>query len=145
MKTNLPIHQAAGYKSPSQIARVVTEHWVRDNMYCPSCDSEHLSSMGTGTRVYDFFCDSCDEKYQLKSQSTPFRRRVLDAAYDPMVDAIKNNKVPTFLFLGYKRDLWKVRELFIVPAHFITLTAIEERKPLRPTARRVRTREADND
>ncbi len=28
---------AQGYKSNSQIARVLTEGWVNQNSYCPSC------------------------------------------------------------------------------------------------------------
>ncbi len=42
----------------------------------------------------------------------------------------------TFLFPHYTRDVWKVQDLFMIPSHFISLTATQERRPLRPTARR---------
>lgn len=138
MQTNLPIHLAVGYRSRTQIARVVSEHWVSENMYCLSCDSEQLWRTRAGTRVYDFTCYSCEERYQLKSRSASFGRRVVDAAYEPMVDAIKKSRVPNFFFLRYRRDLWKVCDFFAVPAHFISLSTIEERRPLSPTARRKR-------
>ncbi|TET89618.1 MAG: dam-replacing family protein [Methanomassiliicoccales archaeon] len=38
--------------------------------------------------------------------------------------------------MHYTRDAWKVLNLFMIPSHFISLTAIQERRPLRPTARR---------
>jgi|Deesub1362A_J573_1020465.scaffolds.fasta_scaffold00051_26 type II restriction enzyme len=33
---------AANYKSLSQKARVMTETWATENMYCPSCPSDNL-------------------------------------------------------------------------------------------------------
>lgn len=136
MKTDLPVDLALGYKSPSQIARVVTEGWVSENLYCPSCDSMHLYPTKPGKRVVDHRCDSCQERYQLKSQSRPFGRRVLDAEYYTMLDAIRTNRTPNFLFMHYRRDVWKVHDLFLIPAHFFSPSVIEKRKALGPTARR---------
>lgn len=132
----MPVHLASGYKSPAQIARVVTEGWVSNNMYCPSCDSEHLDAMKPGKRVVDFCCDSCEERYQLKSQSKPFRGRVLDGEFHTMLDAIRTDRMPNFLFMEYARDIWRVQNLFLIPAHFFSPSVIERRKPLGPTARR---------
>jgi type II restriction enzyme len=53
-----------------------------------------------------------------------------------MVEAIEGGRVPSFLFLSYTSDLWRVRDLFVVPRHFISLSAIERRKKLGPLARR---------
>lgn len=136
MNTNLPKHLAHGYKSLTQIARVVTEGWVSDNMYCLACDSAHLLPTKPGMRVVDFLCDSCDEQYQLKSLSKPFGRRVLDGEFHTMLDAIRADRTPNFLFLHYIRDAWKVQDLFSIPAHFFSPSILERRKPLGPTARR---------
>ncbi|TET89597.1 MAG: restriction endonuclease [Methanomassiliicoccales archaeon] len=136
MMIDLPIHVASSYKSPTQIARIIAEQWLQDNMYCLACDSTHLDATTPETRVHDFACDSCDEQYQLKSKSTRFGRKLADSAYKPLKEAIQHNRAPTFLFMHYTRDAWKVRDLFMIPSHFIPLTAIQERRPLRPTARR---------
>ena len=37
MNLNFNIDLAEGYKSNSQIARVLTENWVKENSYCPNC------------------------------------------------------------------------------------------------------------
>ena len=37
MNLNFNIDLAGGYKSNSQIARVLTENWVKENSYCPNC------------------------------------------------------------------------------------------------------------
>jgi type II restriction enzyme len=136
MITDLPLRQACGYKSPTQIARVITEQWLQDNMYCPSCDSTHLDPTTPGTKVYDFQCDSCEERYQLKAKSTKFGRKLADSAYGPFKDAIEQDRAPSFFFLRYTRDAWKVLDLFTIPSHFFTINALEERRPLSKTARR---------
>ena len=38
---------SAGYVSKSQIARVLTESWTRENMYCPVCGASHICSFPT--------------------------------------------------------------------------------------------------
>ena len=127
---------AAAYTSRSQAARAVTETWVAENLYCPSCSSEALDRTKPGTKVVDFLCPVCTEPFQLKSQSHPFRYRVLDSAYGPMIQSIANFTVPSFLFLHYNPLEWMVRDLFLVPRHFISPSLIEKRPPLRPTAER---------
>ncbi len=127
---------ALGFTSRAQIARAVSETWVADNLYCPSCSSDALEPTKPGTKVVDFHCPSCREPFQLKSQSHPFRSRVLDSAYGPMIQSIENSTAPSFLFLHYRRRDWVVHDLFFVPRHFLSLSLIEKRPPLRPTARR---------
>jgi type II restriction enzyme len=105
-------------------------------MYCPSCDSTHLDPTTPGTKVYDFQCDSCEERYQLKSKSTKFGRKLADSAYGPLKDAIEHDMAPSFFFLHYTRDAWKVLDLFTIPSHFFRINVLEKRKPLRKTARR---------
>lgn len=135
---NLDLNPDLGepYDSPAQATRVITEGWARHNLYCLDCDEDQLRIAQAGTKVFDFTCRNCHRTYQLKSQKHPFRRRVLDAAWKPMVSAIKTGTVPSFLFLHYDPIRWNVADLFGVPSQFMTLSAIEKRKPLPPTARR---------
>ena len=37
MNLNFNLKLSEGYKSNSQIARVLTENWVKENSYCPNC------------------------------------------------------------------------------------------------------------
>src|SRR2546427_11256637 len=127
---------ASPYPSPSQAARAVTEAWVSENLYCPSCPSEALESTNAGTKVVDFRCPECAESFQLKSKAHPFHDRVVDSAYQPMIESILTSAVPNFLFLHYRSEQWIVRDLFLVPRHFLSPSFVEKRPPLQPTARR---------
>ena len=64
MDLNLNINLASAYKSKSQIARVLTEAWFDDNMYCPACPSNDLERLPDNMKVIDFLCPKCDEKFQ---------------------------------------------------------------------------------
>ena len=97
MDLSLDSSLASRYTSRSQAARAVTEAWVADNLYCPSCTSQALEPTRPGTKVVDFDCPDCDEPFQLKSQSHPFRSRVVDSAYRPMIQSIETFTAPTFL------------------------------------------------
>ncbi len=136
MELKLRPELAANYKSLSQRARVMTEAWVEENLYCPACPSENLEPAPTGKRVIDFTCHECDEKYQLKSQSHSFGQRVANSAYEPKINAIHMGTNPSYLFICYDPSLYRVRQLFLVPKYFMTPTIIEKRKPLREGARR---------
>ncbi|MCK5290931.1 MAG: hypothetical protein KAR39_02820 [Thermoplasmata archaeon] len=87
-------------------------------MNCPSCNSTHLDPTTPGTKVYDFQCDSCEERYQLKAKSTKFGRKLTDSAYGPLKDAIEHDMAPSFFFLRYTRDAWKVLDLEMGPSLF---------------------------
>jgi type II restriction enzyme len=136
MKLELRPEVAAAYKSFSQRARVLTETWVQENLYCPACPSDNLNPTPKGKRVIDFTCPSCDEPYQLKSQSHPFGDRVMDSAYEPKIEAIRIGSIPNFLFLRYDPKVLMVSNLFVVPKHFMSQSIIERRKPLSECAGR---------
>ena len=127
---------AASYKSPSQIARVVTEHWAADNLFCLACSSDELTSLPNNARVEDYHCPSCSARYQLKSKSGPFGRSVQNSAYGPKMRAIEEGKAPHYAFLQYSRETWQVTDLFVIPSHFFSPAIIEERPPLPAWARR---------
>ena len=125
-----------GYKSASQKARVITEAWVEDNMYCPACSSDSLEHTRRGLELIDFRCGECDEGFQAKSKRHPFGRKVSDSAWRPMNEAVSVGEAPGFFFLQYGADAWRVSRFFVVPGHFVTPMVVERRAPLRATARR---------
>jgi len=136
LKLELKPETAAIYKSLSQRARVLTESWAQENLYCAACPSDYLSPTRRGERVVDFICPNCDELYQLKSQAHPFGNSVMNSAYEPKIKAIRAGTIPNFLFLQFDAKIFRVLDLFLVPKHFVTESIIEKRKPLSESARR---------
>ena len=136
MILNLPKGVARGYKSASQRARVLTEAWTLENMYCPACTSRNLDKTKTGTEAVDFFCSRCDSEFQLKAMARPIGRKVVDAAYESMIRAILRDRLPHFLFLSYNNIRLMVNDLLLIPNFCLPRSAIERRNPLRATARR---------
>ena len=60
-----------------------TEAWVSAWAYCPHCGNAKISSFPNNSPLADFFCTSCSEEFELKSQKGKFgtqgcRRRVQD-------------------------------------------------------------------
>lgn len=136
MQIELPKASLATYKSKSQQARVATESWALEYLYCPNCDAPRLIPNTPNARAIDFLCSSCDSPFQLKAQSRKLSGRIVDAAYSAMVLAIRENRTPNLFAIHYDRDEWKVRSLVLIPHFAFPLSAIEKRKPLAATARR---------
>jgi type II restriction enzyme len=124
------------YKSGSQISRLVTEKWFSDNMYCPACPSEYLAQTPPNEKVIDFYCPRCDEKYQLKGMAHPFGKKIVDSAHEPKIKMIQKQTGPNFVFLHYDMKPMKVRNMLIIPGHFLVPEVIEKRPPLRLPAQR---------
>ncbi|MBP5772436.1 MAG: hypothetical protein J6W75_14005 [Bacteroidaceae bacterium] len=59
---------AEGYKSGSQIARVLTEDWLARNMYCPICGEVSIRRAKPNAPVKDYVCEHCKSQYELKSK-----------------------------------------------------------------------------
>jgi type II restriction enzyme len=125
---------ADGYKSASQIARVLTEDWVLNNGYCPACQSR-LIQPKANAKVLDFLCSTCDNDFELKSKKGGHAKKVVDGAYSSMIERIELNNGPHFFFLAYD-DGYKIKNLIAVPNYFFQPIVIEKRKPLPPTAKR---------
>ena len=136
MQLHLPTSGLERFKSASQRARVATEEWATNNLYCITCRSDALAPSPPGTRVIDYVCPRCDSRYQLKSQSHLFRTRVLDSDYATMLRAIQTGNAPHLMVLHYERKDWAVMNLLFVPRFAFTRTVLEKRKPLSPKARR---------
>src|SRR3954465_8021774 len=89
------------YLSGSQSARVWTERWVRDWVYCPNCGGAKISSFPNNSPVADFFCASCSEEYELKSQKSGFRDKVLDGAFRTKCERLAASNNPSLFLLNY--------------------------------------------
>ncbi len=125
----------SGYRSPTQIARVVTEDWATRNLYCPACESNVLDPTAPNSPAIDLSCPSCGQVFQLKSGRNWGQRKVVDAGFAAMIAAIRSDRVPNLVLMQYTES-WKVHNLLIVPHFFFTESVIEKRKPLGPDARR---------
>jgi predicted RNA-binding Zn-ribbon protein involved in translation (DUF1610 family) len=80
MKLGFEESQTA-YTSGSQSARSWTEAWVSTWAYCPHCGNAKISSFPNNSPLADFFCTSCNEEFELKSQKGKFGTRVVDGAF----------------------------------------------------------------
>lgn len=128
---------AEGYKSASQIARVLTEDWLAHNMYCPICGELTIRWAEPNAPVKDFVCNNCKSQYELKSKkndSDRFQSTVADGVYGTMIDRITSLDNPSFFFMHYNR--YEVNNLIIVPKCFFTPDIIEKRNALSNNARR---------
>ncbi len=126
------------YSSGSQSARVWTERWVGDQVFCPNCGSQKISAFPNNSPVADFFCLSCSEEYELKSQKTPFGKKVLDGSFRTKCERLAANNNPNLFLLNYDLKKHSVVNFLVVPKHFFIKEIIAERKPLAETARRPR-------
>ncbi|WP_333875462.1 DpnI domain-containing protein [Flavobacterium sp.] len=126
---------AEGYKSNSQIARVLTEGWVKQNSYCPSCGEKPLNDYENNRPVADFHCLKCSEEFELKSKAGKFSNTITDGAYNSMIQRITSETNPNFFFLTYDKNL-TVNNFLIIPKQFFTPDIIIKRKPLSETAKR---------
>lgn len=127
---------ATAYSSGSQKARVWTEAWVRDSLFCPNCGETSLDKYANNKPVADFVCRVCDENYELKSQKAKFGRKVTDGALRTMTERLAAKDNPNLLLLNYAATERSVTNLIVVPKHFFVPDIIEPRKPLSETARR---------
>ncbi len=138
MQLALPRESAAKYHSASQRARVATEEWGEQNLFCLKCSANSLNPTPPGTPAIDFRCFNCDSPYQLKSLSRPISPRIPDAAYSEMRKAIMTGNTPNLFVLSYGMESWRVNDLILVPSFVFTMSAVEKRRPLSDTARRAR-------
>jgi type II restriction enzyme len=136
VRLDLPRAGLEIYKSNSQRARIATEAWGAENLYCLNCDSDELSCSPRNTAAVDYVCPDCDASFQLKAQSHSFGGKIVDAAYATMLEKIRQDQTPNLIALHYELAGWKVRNAFLVPHFAFSISAIEKRPPLASTARR---------
>lgn len=136
MKIDLGENPQPELTSGSQKARVWTERWVAETMFCPNCGSPRLTQFVANRAVADFFCSACQDQYELKSQKKTFGARVSDGAYHTKLERLASATNPNLMLLTYDVAARKVRDVFVVPKHFFVPDIVQERAPLRATARR---------
>lgn len=126
---------AAGYKSSSQIARVVSEGWLASNGYCLACEANSLTRSIANTRCTDFVCSNCNHRYELKTFRKRPAKSLPDGAYSALIGRVNDGTAPT-LFLLQREEHWGIRAFSAIHSTFLTPSVIEERKPLSPKADR---------
>ncbi len=136
VKLDLDTRALGEYRSPAQQARVLTQTWAVNNLYCPACENPQLHGLPENNPVADLVCHTCEEVFQLKSQRRPFGLRVVDGAYEPMIRALRSDNLPSFVFVGYIPQLWKIQNVFVVPKYFFSDSTIEKRPELAVAAQR---------
>ncbi|MDO4988086.1 MAG: DpnI domain-containing protein [Synergistes sp.] len=136
MNVSLDLSLATAYKNQAQIARVLTETWVLQNMFCPKCGNAHIHRFENNRPVADFYCKVCNSEFELKSKNGSFGHTIADGAYDTMISRISSNRNPDFMFMNYSMTPASVTDLLFIPKHFLTPAIIQKRRPLSSTARR---------
>lgn len=128
---------ASEYKSASQQIRILTEDWVAHNSYCPICGEPILNHYEANRPVADFYCNHCKSDFELKSKKShcgSIGKKVVDGAFETMIQRITSLHNPNFFFMTYFENC--VTNFFLIPSHFFTSAIIEKRKPLSANARR---------
>ena len=133
MNLTLPELTSSRYKSPSQIIRVISELWMTQEMYCPSCGNVSLLHLPNNSRVADFKCESCGEIYELKSKRDSIGKTLLDGAYYAALSRITSSTNPNLFVMRYHEN--SVEDLTVVPKYFFTPDILKIRPLLAQTAR----------
>ena len=124
------------YHSSQQQARVITETWAAENMYCVMCGEPHLEHLQNNKPVADLFCPNCQNTFELKSHNGHYGSVIADGAYETMMARLMDDNNPHLFVMEYKRPKYIVENLWVIPSYFFTTEIIIKRKPLPPTARR---------
>jgi type II restriction enzyme len=124
------------YMNQSQKIRVLTEHWVDNQVYCPSCGHSDIDKYGNNRPVADFFCSNCKEDYELKSKKERIGTKIVDGAYQTMIERLQERHNPNLFLLNYDSKNFQVQNFLVIPKHFFVPDIIEKRKPLSQTAHR---------
>lgn len=136
MDISLDRNLASGYKSKSQIARVLTESWTSEHMYCPVCGWPKITKFPNNRAVADFYCPNCRNEFEQKSKNGAFGAKIADGAYDTFIQRISSNDNPDFLMMSYSLEKMNVESMIFVPKFFFVPELVEKRKPLAENARR---------
>ncbi|MDP2153749.1 MAG: DpnI domain-containing protein [Methylotenera sp.] len=135
MNLQMNVKLAGSYTSASQKIRVITESWLADFGYCPTCGND-LKSAKANSKVFDFECVPCAHEFELKSKrAVKTVSKICDGAYSAMMQRIIEPNSPNFFFLGYDAS-FSVTNLLAVPNYFFQPSVIEKRNPLSSTAKR---------
>jgi type II restriction enzyme len=136
MNLHFNLNLASQYSSGSQISRVLTENWVKENLFCLNCNNDNLKQFRNNSPVADFYCANCSQEYELKSKNGSLSKKIVDGAYHSMISRIEANNNPNFFFLTYNKSNWRVKDFLVIPKYYFVSDFIEKRKPLSVDAKR---------
>lgn len=122
------------YKRLSQKIRVLSESWLKNEMYCPACGNDYLNKLPNNSKLADFICDNCGEIYELKSKKRYIGKSILDGAYYAALERITSSTNPNLFVLSYDKNV--IENLTLIPKHFFTPDVLKIRNALSPNARR---------
>jgi type II restriction enzyme len=91
----------AAYSSGSQKARIWTERWASDWLYCPNCGNERITQLPPNIPVADFYCTSCGDQYELKSKNGSFGSKLANGAYETKCERLGSSTNPNLILLNY--------------------------------------------
>jgi len=78
--TNLSFESKLAEKYPSQPQkiRVLTEHWVDNQVFCPNCGQLNIDKYENNKPVADFFCSNCNPRRmgRLQHSAAEYSRNV---------------------------------------------------------------------
>jgi len=63
-------------------------------------------------------------------------KKIVDGAYGKMIERLNSTNNPSFFFLNYDLQDYRVQNFVVIPKHFFIPEIIEKRKPLSENARR---------
>lgn len=127
MNIRLRWNLALRFKKATHQARVVTEDWVRREMYCINCSRGRLIALDNNAKVIDFRCSNCRHQYQVKATKGRLTSQLPGATYRATRTAIRMGRAPNFLLVVYRILPPEVREVLAIPRHFITEETISRR------------------
>ena len=118
------------YSSGRQLAKVLTESWIENNLYCPNCLEPRLGREPTNTPLTDFRCGNplCGHTFQLKAQRGKLGRIWRDSAYNPWVKSFEDGTTPNLALMQYNIKDLSVVNLEVIPAFFIRPSCINKWK-----------------
>lgn len=132
----IDISVASRFVSAAQVTRVVLETWASFNLYCLNCQRDELDQLPDNTPVADFECWTCKSRYQVKGKNGRIGKKILGAAYQPTINAIRTGAMPEYVLVEFDTRFATVVFVDAFPGRLITEDRIEPRKPLSPKARR---------
>ena len=117
MKTFFNKKIADSYNSASQKIRVLTENRVDNEIFCPNWGT-NIENYENNRPVADFYCPKCHEEYELKSKKNGMTKKIVDGAYNKMIERLSSSNNPNFFFLNYNPIKFEVLNFLVIPKHF---------------------------
>ncbi|MBN8823371.1 MAG: restriction endonuclease, partial [Spirosoma sp.] len=78
----------------------------------------------------------CKSEYELQSKKDSISLKIVNGAYNSMIEKINTNNNPHFFFLNYSSSSYQVINFFVITKHYFIFDVIEKRKPLSHKAKR---------